>query len=223
MPVPLATSAAKIAREEAHDPNPKGVGDCGRVCARDLVDGGGVGAGGQAGRRGRRAPPSITPSNVTQDMLNRAASDGNNFLHTNGDYKQTRYYPTRRSTSRTCGACARPGFSRPRSRNRWRRRRSSSTASCTSRPRSTTSMRSMPGPARSCGTTSTSSGPSRSIAAARTIAASPSTTTRSIWPRSTPSWSRSTPRKERCGRPTSPIPSSATARRWRRPPSTARS
>ncbi len=30
---------------------------------------------------------------VTQDMLNRAAGDGNNFLHTNGDYKQTRYYP----------------------------------------------------------------------------------------------------------------------------------
>ncbi len=30
---------------------------------------------------------------VTQDMLNRAAGDGNNFLHTNGDYNQTRYYP----------------------------------------------------------------------------------------------------------------------------------
>ena len=30
---------------------------------------------------------------VTQDMLNRAAGDGNNFLHPNGDYNQTRYYP----------------------------------------------------------------------------------------------------------------------------------
>jgi alcohol dehydrogenase (cytochrome c) len=30
---------------------------------------------------------------VTQDMLNRAASDGNNFLATNGNYDQTRYYP----------------------------------------------------------------------------------------------------------------------------------
>jgi len=30
---------------------------------------------------------------VTQDMLNRAAGDGNNFLHTNGNYAQTRYYP----------------------------------------------------------------------------------------------------------------------------------
>jgi alcohol dehydrogenase (cytochrome c) len=32
---------------------------------------------------------------VTQDLLNRAASDGNNFLHTNGNYHQTRYYPNR--------------------------------------------------------------------------------------------------------------------------------
>jgi len=32
---------------------------------------------------------------VTQDLLNRAASDGNNFLHTNGDYTQSRYYPNR--------------------------------------------------------------------------------------------------------------------------------
>ena len=32
-------------------------------------------------------------SSVSQDMLNRAAGDGNNFLHTNGNYEQTRYYP----------------------------------------------------------------------------------------------------------------------------------
>jgi alcohol dehydrogenase (cytochrome c) len=32
---------------------------------------------------------------VTQDLLNRAASDGNNFLHTNGNYHQTRFYPNR--------------------------------------------------------------------------------------------------------------------------------
>jgi alcohol dehydrogenase (cytochrome c) len=30
---------------------------------------------------------------VTQNMLSRAAGDGNNFLHTNGNYEQTRYYP----------------------------------------------------------------------------------------------------------------------------------
>jgi PQQ-dependent dehydrogenase (methanol/ethanol family) len=32
---------------------------------------------------------------VTQDMLNRAAGDGNNFLHTNGNYEQTRFHPSR--------------------------------------------------------------------------------------------------------------------------------
>jgi PQQ-dependent dehydrogenase (methanol/ethanol family) len=32
---------------------------------------------------------------VTQEMMNAAASDGNNFLHTNGNYEQTRYYPNR--------------------------------------------------------------------------------------------------------------------------------
>ena len=32
---------------------------------------------------------------VTQDMLNRSQGDGNNFLHTNGNYDQTRYYPSR--------------------------------------------------------------------------------------------------------------------------------
>jgi PQQ-dependent dehydrogenase (methanol/ethanol family) len=42
----------------------------------------------------RPAPtPTITPSSVTQDMLNRAAGDANNFLHTNGDYTQKRYHP----------------------------------------------------------------------------------------------------------------------------------
>jgi PQQ-dependent dehydrogenase (methanol/ethanol family) len=41
----------------------------------------------------RPAPaPSITPSNVTQEMLDRAAGDANNFLHTNGDYTQKRYH-----------------------------------------------------------------------------------------------------------------------------------
>jgi PQQ-dependent dehydrogenase (methanol/ethanol family) len=34
-------------------------------------------------------------SSVAQDMLSRAAGDGNNFLHTNGNYAQTRYYPSR--------------------------------------------------------------------------------------------------------------------------------
>src|SRR6476620_12494952 len=32
-------------------------------------------------------------TSVTQDHLNAAASDANNFLHTNGNYTQTRYFP----------------------------------------------------------------------------------------------------------------------------------
>jgi alcohol dehydrogenase (cytochrome c) len=36
---------------------------------------------------------------VSQDLLSRAAGDGNNFLHTNGNYKQTRYYPNRQINS----------------------------------------------------------------------------------------------------------------------------
>ena len=32
---------------------------------------------------------------VTRALLDRAAGDGNNFLHTNGNYHQTRYYPAR--------------------------------------------------------------------------------------------------------------------------------
>ena len=34
-------------------------------------------------------------SAVSQDVLNRAAGDGSNFLHTNGDYGQQRYYPNK--------------------------------------------------------------------------------------------------------------------------------
>jgi alcohol dehydrogenase (cytochrome c) len=39
------------------------------------------------------APKYGDMSAVTQDLLNRAGGDGNNFLLTNGDYLQHRYYP----------------------------------------------------------------------------------------------------------------------------------
>ena len=51
----------------------------------------------QGGRAAGGAAPSI---NVTQDMLNRADGDGRNFLHTNGDYTQQRYYPEKQITPR---------------------------------------------------------------------------------------------------------------------------
>ena len=44
----------------------------------------------QGARAARGAAPS---TNVTQDMLNRADADGKNFLHTNGDYNQQRFFP----------------------------------------------------------------------------------------------------------------------------------
>jgi alcohol dehydrogenase (cytochrome c) len=42
-------------------------------------------------------------SNVTQYMLSHAAGDGNNFLHTNGNYDQTRYYPSRQINTSNVG------------------------------------------------------------------------------------------------------------------------
>jgi PQQ-dependent dehydrogenase (methanol/ethanol family) len=47
-------------------------------------------AAAQGGRP--EASPGPAPI-VTQDMLDRSASDANNFLHTNGDYTQKRFYP----------------------------------------------------------------------------------------------------------------------------------
>jgi PQQ-dependent dehydrogenase (methanol/ethanol family) len=52
---------------------------------------------------GAAAKPSITPSNVTQDMLDKAANDQNNFLHTNGDYTQKRFSPDKQITTKNVG------------------------------------------------------------------------------------------------------------------------
>ena len=40
---------------------------------------------------------------VTQDQLNAAASDVNNFLHTNGNYAQTRYFPSKQIDTSNVG------------------------------------------------------------------------------------------------------------------------
>jgi glucose dehydrogenase len=65
------------------------------------------------------AKPSVTPGNVTQEMLDRAAGDANNFLHTNGDYTQKRYHPAAQIQRRDVRRLRRPGSSRPRSGDRW--------------------------------------------------------------------------------------------------------
>ena len=44
---------------------------------------------------------------VTQDMLDNAAGDANNFLHTNGNYDQTRFYPAQSINRETVGDLAR--------------------------------------------------------------------------------------------------------------------
>ena len=41
---------------------------------------------------------SVTPSSVSEQMLEHAATDQNNFLHTNGDYTQKRFSPDRQIT-----------------------------------------------------------------------------------------------------------------------------
>jgi glucose dehydrogenase len=46
------------------------------------------------------AASSVTVTPVTQDMLSKAAADSKNFLHTNGDYTQQRYYPNKQITPR---------------------------------------------------------------------------------------------------------------------------
>src|SRR3979490_303080 len=51
----------------------------------------------------RTGKPPVTPSNVTQEMLDRAAGDRNNFLHTNGDYTQKRFSPNTQITPANVG------------------------------------------------------------------------------------------------------------------------
>ena len=77
------------------------------------------------------APKYGDMSTVTQDLLNRAGTDGNNFLLTNGDYRQQRYYPNSQ-INRANVARLRPAWIfRQTSWNRLKLRRSSSMASCT--------------------------------------------------------------------------------------------
>src|SRR5882724_7951872 len=51
----------------------------------------------------RQAAGSAAFTAVTQDMLDKAAGDTKNFLHTNGDYNQLRYYPGRQINTRNVG------------------------------------------------------------------------------------------------------------------------
>ena len=53
-----------------------------------------------AAAMGAKGAP-VTP--VTQDQLNAAAGDSSNFLHTNGNYDQTRYFPGKQINTSNVG------------------------------------------------------------------------------------------------------------------------
>jgi glucose dehydrogenase len=53
--------------------------------------------------RGLVSDESSPTTPVTQDQLNAAASDENNFLHTNGNYDQTRYFPGKQINTSNVG------------------------------------------------------------------------------------------------------------------------
>src|SRR5215468_9271970 len=63
--------------------------------------------GGAATTMGMPMSGSLAP--VSQAMLNGAAKDQRNWLHSNGNYENTRYYPGRQINTRNVGALA-PAF-----------------------------------------------------------------------------------------------------------------
>jgi len=64
----------------------------GSICAAALAMAG-VAAAQEIKPMSVSTPKAAAVTPVTQAQLDKAASDGNNFLHTNGNYAQTRYYP----------------------------------------------------------------------------------------------------------------------------------
>jgi hypothetical protein len=72
----LEQGLTAVHREEDHEPNPNGIGI--RARARLQPAAWTTAQEVKQGTAGRTA--SLTPT-MSQDMLNRAASDGNNFLH----------------------------------------------------------------------------------------------------------------------------------------------
>ena len=169
--------------------------------------------------RPRRSRRSRSSSSATPHK------DSSNFLHTNANYEQTRFYPNAQINRGNVGASASGLDLLDRGQGvagdvadhrRWRHVRHH-----VLQPRLRARRQDR---RRRSGTSSPSSARSRHSAAGPTIAASRSMTTRSMSRRSIRSSTRSmrSPATS-SGRCRSPIPRRDTARRWRRPPSTARS
>jgi PQQ-dependent dehydrogenase (methanol/ethanol family) len=60
-------------------------------------------AGAETGAAATTTTKPAPAADVTQDQLNNAASDEANFLHTNGNYDQTRYYPGKQINTSNVG------------------------------------------------------------------------------------------------------------------------
>ncbi|HSA66367.1 MAG TPA: PQQ-binding-like beta-propeller repeat protein [Methyloceanibacter sp.] len=60
-------------------------------------------AGAETGAAATTTTKPAPAADVTQDQLNAAASDEANFLHTNGNYDQTRYYPGKQINTSNVG------------------------------------------------------------------------------------------------------------------------
>jgi alcohol dehydrogenase (cytochrome c) len=60
-------------------------------------------AGAETGAAATTTTKAAPASAVTQDQLSNAASDDANFLHTNGNYDQTRYYPGKQINTSNVG------------------------------------------------------------------------------------------------------------------------
>ncbi len=162
---------------------------------------------------------------VSQDLLNRAGSDGNNFLHTNGDYNQLRFAPNRQINTEQRATPA-PGLDFPDRRegsdgDGADRRQRRHVPDDVVQPRLRDRRRDRRG----------------ILALQAQDGSDHRLLLRPKQPRRRdlrrqglsgharlPSWSRSMPRPaSSCGRCRSPIRNSATGRRWPRPWSTARS
>ena len=196
----------------------------GSICAAALAAAGSAEAQEVKNASGSMAmSAAITP--VSQQQLSDAAKDGSNFLATNGNYEQTRFYPNDQINRNNVGHLH-PAWIFT---TEVKESLETSPIVVNGVMYVTTSFSHVYAIDAKTGAEiwhfKPKLGPvdDRS-AAARTTAASPSMTTRSMSRRSTPSSSRSTPRPARSsGSSRSPIPRRATARRWPRPPSTARS
>ncbi len=65
----------------------------GSICAAAFALSSAAGAQEVKQAPGMMAPQTAAVTAVSQSQLNNAARDGSNFLHTNANYEQTRYYP----------------------------------------------------------------------------------------------------------------------------------